>query len=138
MLNSWALKCPYSSRLFADLRDVLRVHRIDQRANANNHVTRADLIFVERVRACAVYGRRVVVLTYGLQRYEPFAGLRQRDRHRPGIEVENAGRIQRVAIKADYGLAVDRCWFTAMIQSLAGEMSKEIGSALEGASRCDG
>ena len=76
---------------------------------ADEHIARADLLLVERVAARAVDDRRrVVVLVDHLHRHEALARIGQRDRHRPGIEIEHGRRIQRVAVQADDRLLVDR------------------------------
>ena len=78
-------------------------------------VARADLVLVEGVRTRAVDGRRVVVLADGHQRHEARAGIRQRDRHRSGIEIENRRRIERIAVEPDHRLVIDRGRLAAMV-----------------------
>ena len=53
-----------------------------------------------------------------LQRHEAFAGIRQRERYRSGVEIEHGRRVERVAVLPDDGLVVDRREF-AMVLELA-------------------
>ena len=55
-----------------------------------------------------------MILVDHLHRHEALAGVGHRDRHRPGIEVEYGGRVERVAVEADDGLVVDRRRLAAM------------------------
>ncbi len=48
-----------------------------------------------------------MVLIDDLQRHEPAARIRQRDGDRPGIEVEDGRRVQRVAVDPDDDLVID-------------------------------
>jgi hypothetical protein len=48
-----------------------------------------------------------VIFVDDLQRHEALAGIRQRDRHRPGVEIEHRRRIERVAVHPDHDLVVD-------------------------------
>src|SRR6478735_583154 len=43
------------------------------------------------------------------QRHEPLARIGQRDRDRPGIQIEDSGRIERVAVLSGNQLLVERC-----------------------------
>ena len=65
--------------------------------------------------ARAVIGcRGVLILIDDLHPHEALAGLRQRNRHRPGIEVDNGKRIQRVAVRTNNTLLDGRSKLTAM------------------------
>ena len=65
--------------------------------------------------ARAVIGcRGVLILIDDLHPHEALAGLRQRNRHRPGIKVENRKRIQRVAVGTNNALLYGRSKLTAM------------------------
>src|SRR5882724_9953448 len=92
-----------------DLVEVLRVRRVDERADRDRDIARADLLLVERIgtRAIDHFGH-VVVLIDHLHGHEAFAGIGQRDRDRPRVEVEDCGGVERVPVQADDRLVVDR------------------------------
>ena len=72
------------------LLDVLRIGRIDQRAHRSEEISCADRLSRVRMISGRVDGlQRVVVLIDHHQRHEALAGIRQRDRHRPRIEIEH-------------------------------------------------
>ena len=48
-----------------------------------------------------------MILIDHLQRHEALARIRQRDRHRPGVEIEHRRGIERVAVLPNDGLGVD-------------------------------
>src|SRR5207244_7963396 len=56
----------------------------------------------------------VLILIDDLHPHEALAGLRQRNRHRPGIKVENRKRIQRVAVGTNNALLYGGSKFAAM------------------------
>jgi hypothetical protein len=63
-----------------------------------------DRIPGERTTAAAVRDAvNVVILVDCDQRHEPLARIRQRDRDRPGIEIEHCRQVERVAIRAHLG-----------------------------------
>jgi len=65
--------------------------------------------------ARAVTGcRGVLILIDDLHPHEALAGLRQRNRHRPSIKVENRKRIQRVAVGTNNALLYGRSKLVAM------------------------
>ena len=100
-----------------DLLDVLGIDGVDQRPDRNGCVARADLLPGQRIAALAVDDfRHVVVFIDHLHRHEALAGVRQRDRDRPGVEIEDGRRIQRVAVEADHGLIVDPRRFATMVE----------------------
>ena len=55
-----------------------------------------------------------MILIDDLHPHEALAGLRQRNRHRPGIKVENRKRIQRVAVGTNNALLYGRSKLVAM------------------------
>src|SRR6266581_1324029 len=68
-----------------------------------------------RSGACIVVGGPgVLVLIDDLHPHEALAGVRQRDRRRPGIEVDDRKRIQRVAVGTNDALLDRRSKFAAM------------------------
>jgi hypothetical protein len=55
-----------------------------------------------------------LILIDDLHPHEPLAGVRQCNRHRSGIEVDNRKRIQRVAVGPNNALLSGRSKLTAM------------------------
>jgi len=55
-----------------------------------------------------------LILIDDLHPHEAFAGVWQGNRHRPGIEVDNRERIQRVAVGPDNALLSGRSKLAAM------------------------
>jgi len=55
-----------------------------------------------------------LILIDDLHPHEALAGLRQRNRHRPGIKVENRKRIQRVAVGTNNALLYGGSQLAAM------------------------
>ena len=94
---------------------ILGIARIDQCSHANQHITGADFFLGQDMGACAVIDLgRILISIDHLHRHEALARIGQRDRNRPGSEVEDCGGIQRVAVQPDDGLVVDRGRFPAM------------------------
>ena len=60
-------------------------------------------------------------------RHEAFARIGQRDRYRPGIEVEHARRIERVAVGALDDVVVDRRQFAIVIELAEATLRHEAG-----------
>ena len=82
-----------------DLPDIVLVGEIDKETDHGNGVACANRLPGQGVSARPVIGDRgVLILIDDLQPHVALAGVRQRDRRRPGIEVDNSERIQRVAI----------------------------------------
>ena len=82
----------------------------------DDHIARADLLPRERVLGRRDRSPRVLILIDDLHRHEPLARIGQRDRHRPGVEVEHHRRIERVAVHPDDGLVVDRRQFAVVLE----------------------
>src|SRR6516225_5622442 len=98
-----------------DLPDILLIREIDKETNDGNGIACADHCPRQSVNARAVIGgRSVLILIDDLHPHEVLAGLRQRNRHRPGIEVDNGKRIQRVAVRTNNTLLDGRSKLTAM------------------------
>ena len=63
-----------------------RIRWIEQSADTDHHVTRADLLASQNMRARIVDGwRRVLILANGFQRHEALAGIGQRDGDWAGV-----------------------------------------------------
>ena len=93
----------------------LRIVRIDQDANGDNDVARADLLPGQRTDGGAVVDLgAVLVLVDDLHRQEALARVGQGEGHRTRIEVEHRRRIKRVAVHPDDCLRGDRRRFAAM------------------------
>ena len=100
-----------------DLLHVRGVVGIDQRPHADQHIARADLLLRDGVLAGAIDRRRRILSSSDqLHRHEALAGVRQRDRHRPGIEIEHRRGIERVAVHPDDGLGIDRRQFAVVLE----------------------
>src|SRR5882724_10744750 len=98
-----------------DLPDILLVREIDQETDDGNSIARANHLPGKSVSARAVIGGRgVLILIDDLHPHVALARLRQRDRHPPGIEVDNRKRIQRVAVGTDNALLDGRSELAAM------------------------
>ena len=98
-----------------DLPDVFVVRKIDKETDYDYGIARPNHLSSQGVRARAVIGsRRVLILIDDLLPHEAFAGVWQCNRHRPGIEVDNRERIQRVAVGPDNALLSGRSKLAAM------------------------
>ena len=98
-----------------DRLDVLGVVGIDEDANGDNDIARADLVLGERTDGSAVVDLgAVLVFVDRLHRQEALARVGQGEGHRTRIEIEHRGRIEGVAIHPDDGLRGDRRRFAAM------------------------
>src|SRR5688572_13816316 len=100
------------------LLNVLRIIRIDQRAQRDQHVTRTDLIPVIGVTASAInhVANDIVILIDHLHRPEARAGIRQRDRYRPCIKIDHNHRVKGVAIGSNNALSINGHWLAMMIE----------------------
>ncbi len=91
---------------------VLWVCRIDQYADYQQDVARADLLPCEGVAARVIGNLRSIhVLMDHLHRHEVLARIRQADRHGPRIKIKNARGKERVAVRSHDKLLVDRRQF---------------------------
>ena len=98
-----------------DLPDILLAREIDQETDDGNSIARANHLPGKSVSARAVIGGwGVLILIDDLHPHVALARLRQRDRHPPGIEVDNRKRIQRVAVGTDNALLDGRSQLAAM------------------------
>jgi hypothetical protein len=98
-----------------DLPDVFLVRKINKETDYDNGIARANHLSRQGVSARAVIGSRgVLILIDDLHPHEALAGVRQRNRHRSRIEVDNRKRIQRVTVGADNALLDRRSKFAAM------------------------
>src|SRR5438132_4927155 len=98
-----------------DLPDVFLVRKIDKETDYDNGIARANHLSSQGVSARAVIGSRgVLILIDDLHPNEAFAGVWQCNRDRPGIEVDNRERIQRVAVGPDNALLSGRSKLAAM------------------------
>src|SRR5258707_232455 len=98
-----------------DLPDVFFIRKIDKKTDYDNGIARANHRSSEGVSTHAVIGSRgVLILIDDLHPHEALAGVWQCKRHRPGIEVDNRERIQRVAVGPDNALLSGRRKLAAM------------------------
>jgi hypothetical protein len=88
-----------------DLLDIFLVRVIDKETDDGNGIAGANQLSGQSVAACtAIGGPGVLILIGNLHPHEALAGVRQRNRYRPGIEVDNHKRIQRVAVGTNNAL----------------------------------
>ena len=124
------------------LGDVFRIRRIDEGADCDEDVARADVLFLQRMGAAAVeHGGHVVVLVDDQRGHEALAGRGQGDRDRARIQIEHGFGIQRVAIHADDVLGVDGDRFAAMhelAQSAVGHHLAQVQIGLGASEIIDG
>src|SRR6266436_10291009 len=98
-----------------DLPDVFLVRKIDKETDYDNGIARANHLSSQGVSTRAVIGSRgVLILIDDLHPHEALAGVWQCNCHRPGIEVDNRERIQRVAVGPDNALLSGRIKLTGM------------------------
>ncbi len=98
-----------------DLGDVFLVRKIDKETDDDNGIAGANHLPSQGVSARAVVGSRsVLILIDDLHPHEALAGVWQCNRHRPGIEVDNRERIQRVAVGPDDALLCGRSKLATM------------------------
>src|SRR5260370_32529263 len=92
-----------------DLSDIFLARKIDKETDYDNGIARANHLSSQGVSARAVIGSWGVLILIGdLHPHEALAGVWQCNRHRPGIEVDNRDRIQRVAVGPDDALLCGR------------------------------
>jgi hypothetical protein len=66
------------------------IGRIDECADCDHDVTRADIFPRQNMRTGAVEnGRYIMILVDHLHRHESLARIRQSDRHGPDIKIEH-------------------------------------------------
>jgi hypothetical protein len=98
-----------------DCLDIFGIGRIDESADRDNDVTRADIFLRQDMCAGAIKHRRhIMILVDDLHRHESLAGIRQSDCHGSSIEIEHRRRVKRVAVKANHDLVVDRRRFSTV------------------------
>src|SRR6267378_7662788 len=98
-----------------DLPDVFLVRKIDKETDYGNGIARANHLSSQGVSARAVIGSRgVLILIDDLHPHKALAGVWQCNRDRPGIEVDNRERIQRVAVGPDNAMLSGRSKLAAM------------------------
>ena len=104
-----------------DLVDIVRVVRIHQGAQGDDDVARARHVAIVGVVAGLVFdvADHIVVLVDHLHGPKALAGVRQGDGDRPGVQVDDGGRVEGVAVGADDALMFDRHRL-AMMPELAG------------------
>jgi len=89
--------------------NVLAIVRIDQYADAYQHVSRSDLFFCVSVGSSAVdHLRHILILIDYLHRHETLACLGQRDRHRSSVEIKHGAAPRRTPSRQAAGGACDR------------------------------
>src|SRR5258708_34180197 len=98
--RAWALLTELNRILQGvDLLDIFLVRVIDKETDDGNGIAGANHLPRQSMAARTVIGRPgILILIDDLHPHEALAGVRQRNRYRPGIEVDNHKRIQRVAV----------------------------------------
>ena len=101
----------------ADSLQIFLIVGVHQYADCYHQIARADLVLAVGVTARAVDDlRHVFVLVEYLHRHEALAGVGQRDRDGPGVEIEHRGRVERVAVHADDVLVLDVCRLAVVLE----------------------
>src|SRR5882757_3931134 len=114
--RAWALLTELNRILQGvDLLDIFLVRVIDKETDDGNGITGANHLPGQSVAARTVIGGPgVLILIDDLHPHEALAGVRQRNRYRPGIEVDDRKRIQRVAVGTNNALLDRRSTLAAM------------------------
>src|SRR6267154_3952675 len=104
--RAWALLTELNRILQGvDLLDIFLVRIIDEETDDGYGVAGANHLPGQSVAARTVIGGpRVLILIGDLHPHEALTGVRQRNCYRPGIEVDNHKRIQRVSVGTNNAL----------------------------------